>query len=444
MLAVGAPSAAAAPPGRSSAACRRRGARLSSSGEPPSPGRTSAGDDSPPITTTAAATTATAAAPSAIRPSTGRRTTPGREIAAGAAAWRSAVARGGPSGGDTVGAPSSRTRHGNCCSTLDSPAGVRAGDGSDARRGEGRPSADAKTPAALGAQPMRRTSRVRLASAAYRRLISPGPECAPGVRVPGGRCLLAPPIGTTHRRVRRRWSRLRRTNRGGGASWGGPRHDVLCCGRPLSCRRQWRDRPRSERGYLRMVRRFMTRFGVALSVAAVVLSLGASAAFGGEITGNGKTLQIALRGQQVGHGPARSVDVPISGQEDDQFVDGRLQGRDPAHAQSWGQIPKDFRDFLTSIGANPASPATRRRASRSSGATLSDVPLSAATGPSAHAGGPVPLRGPCPRSPRGRTCRTSDRVAGPGATGGHTDAAGVGRDWVHGPLRRSHSPRCGA
>ena len=44
------------------------------------------------------------------------------------------------------------------------------------------------------------------------------------------------------------------------------------------------------RGYLRMVRRFMTRFGVALSVAAVVLSLGAGAAFGGEVTGNGKPL----------------------------------------------------------------------------------------------------------------------------------------------------------
>jgi hypothetical protein len=46
------------------------------------------------------------------------------------------------------------------------------------------------------------------------------------------------------------------------------------------------------RGYLRMVRRFMTRFGVALSVAAVVLSLGASAAFGGEVTGNGKPITI--------------------------------------------------------------------------------------------------------------------------------------------------------
>jgi hypothetical protein len=40
-----------------------------------------------------------------------------------------------------------------------------------------------------------------------------------------------------------------------------------------------------------MARRFMRRFGVAISVATVVLSLTASAALAGEITGNGKTLE---------------------------------------------------------------------------------------------------------------------------------------------------------
>jgi ABC-type transport system substrate-binding protein len=40
-----------------------------------------------------------------------------------------------------------------------------------------------------------------------------------------------------------------------------------------------------------MARRFMRRFGVAVSVATVVLSLTASAALAGEITGNGKTLE---------------------------------------------------------------------------------------------------------------------------------------------------------
>jgi hypothetical protein len=38
-----------------------------------------------------------------------------------------------------------------------------------------------------------------------------------------------------------------------------------------------------------MVRRFMTRLGVAISVTAVVLSLSAGAVLGGEITGTGKT-----------------------------------------------------------------------------------------------------------------------------------------------------------
>lgn len=102
-----------------------------------------------------------------------------------------------------------------------------------------------------------------------------------------------------------------------------------------------------------MVRRFMTRFGVALSVAAVVLSLGASAALGGEITGNGKSLQILpYEDSKWGTGLHARSECAYSGQEDDQFVDGGSKG-DPAHAQSWGQIPKDFRDFLTSIGANP-------------------------------------------------------------------------------------------
>jgi hypothetical protein len=45
------------------------------------------------------------------------------------------------------------------------------------------------------------------------------------------------------------------------------------------------------RRYLLMARRFMTRFGVAVSLAAVVLSLSAGAALAGEITGTGKSLE---------------------------------------------------------------------------------------------------------------------------------------------------------
>jgi hypothetical protein len=69
------------------------------------------------------------------------------------------------------------------------------------------------------------------------------------------------------------------------------------------------------RGYLRMVRRFMTRFGVALSVAAVVLSLGAGAALGGEVTGNGKPITIhansscAFSGLDDNH-PGTGIVVP--------------------------------------------------------------------------------------------------------------------------------------
>jgi hypothetical protein len=45
------------------------------------------------------------------------------------------------------------------------------------------------------------------------------------------------------------------------------------------------------RRYLLMARRLMARFGLAVSVTAVVLSLTAGAALAGEITGNGKTLE---------------------------------------------------------------------------------------------------------------------------------------------------------
>jgi hypothetical protein len=55
---------------------------------------------------------------------------------------------------------------------------------------------------------------------------------------------------------------------------------------------------------------------------------------------------------------ARS-ECAYSGQEDLQFLDDEgnplpeAHKGEPGHAQSWGLIPKDFRDFLTSIGSNP-------------------------------------------------------------------------------------------
>lgn len=93
-----------------------------------------------------------------------------------------------------------------------------------------------------------------------------------------------------------------------------------------------------------------SRLGLAIATAAVALSLGAGAVFAGEITGNG-TLK-AVNGRSF---------CAYSGQEDLQFYtndsDTTLKTvptkGDPGHAQSWGQIPKDVRDYLTSIGLNP-------------------------------------------------------------------------------------------
>ena len=89
--------------------------------------------------------------------------------------------------------------------------------------------------------------------------------------------------------------------------------------------------------------------------AALIASLGVSAAFAGEVTGNGKSLHVAGGGL---HGRSECA---FSGQEDLQFWDDmgnplpadQVHKGVPGHAQSWGQIPKADRDFLTSIGSNP-------------------------------------------------------------------------------------------
>ena len=96
--------------------------------------------------------------------------------------------------------------------------------------------------------------------------------------------------------------------------------------------------------------RRMARLGMATAVAALVLGIGAGSALAGEITGNGKLKEI--NGKSA---------CAFSGQEDLQwyFDDGNTMPKPeatkgvPGHAQSWGQIPKEFRVFLTSIGENP-------------------------------------------------------------------------------------------
>ncbi|MEO8437084.1 MAG: hypothetical protein ABI562_01400 [Chloroflexota bacterium] len=98
-----------------------------------------------------------------------------------------------------------------------------------------------------------------------------------------------------------------------------------------------------------MVRRVFA----AVCAAALIASIGASAVLGGEITGNGKVLKTDTGGL---HGRSACA---FSGQEDLQYLDANGNPLAvphkgvPGHAQSWGQIPKEGRDFLTQLGFNP-------------------------------------------------------------------------------------------
>jgi hypothetical protein len=85
-----------------------------------------------------------------------------------------------------------------------------------------------------------------------------------------------------------------------------------------------------------------TRLSIVLGVA-WVLSMGASAALAGEITGNGKSLKNdddTLNGKSA---------CAFSGREDEP-ESGEFRG---TIAQSWGQFPKSFRDILASMGLHP-------------------------------------------------------------------------------------------
>ena len=92
----------------------------------------------------------------------------------------------------------------------------------------------------------------------------------------------------------------------------------------------------------------MRLFIVAAFVAAF-MALGTSAAFAGEITGSGRSLK-----------------------QDDGTLHGKLECawsglnnfNEPTMGctQSWGQIPKAGRDFLTSVGSNPGIAAIPRKA----------------------------------------------------------------------------------
>jgi hypothetical protein len=93
-----------------------------------------------------------------------------------------------------------------------------------------------------------------------------------------------------------------------------------------------------------------TRLAVALAATAAILSLGTSSVLAGEVTGNGRLIDVQGRSA-----------CAFSGQEDLQFFTDNgdatpkdvITKGDPGHAQSWGQIPKAVRDQLTMIGLNP-------------------------------------------------------------------------------------------
>jgi hypothetical protein len=87
----------------------------------------------------------------------------------------------------------------------------------------------------------------------------------------------------------------------------------------------------------------------ALCAATLLASVAASSVLAGEITGNGRQLPVN------GHSACAN-----SGQEDLQWfttdadlVRHPLTRGVPGHAQSWGQIDKATRAYLTSIGSNP-------------------------------------------------------------------------------------------
>ena len=88
---------------------------------------------------------------------------------------------------------------------------------------------------------------------------------------------------------------------------------------------------------------------VAFLAALMVLAMGASAAFAGEITGNGKSLK-----NDDGTLSGRSA-CAFSGQNDTFTGDPDVPDADGFfRTQSWGQIPKEVRDdFFVPLGLHP-------------------------------------------------------------------------------------------
>jgi hypothetical protein len=98
---------------------------------------------------------------------------------------------------------------------------------------------------------------------------------------------------------------------------------------------------------------------VAVFVAAAFMAVGGGSAFAGEITGNGKW--IAGSESAPLHGKS---DCAYSGRNDNSVLGNPLPDEDGfTRTQSWGQLDRATRSFLTSIGVNPAVACNPTRAS---------------------------------------------------------------------------------
>ncbi|HET6655865.1 MAG TPA: hypothetical protein VFL45_10145 [Gammaproteobacteria bacterium] len=83
---------------------------------------------------------------------------------------------------------------------------------------------------------------------------------------------------------------------------------------------------------------------IGMVCAVSILCLGANAVVAGEITGNGKSLKTE---DGTLHGKS---DCAFSGLEDSGTNDGIFRG---IRTQNWGQIPKELRDIIRSLGGDP-------------------------------------------------------------------------------------------
>lgn len=87
----------------------------------------------------------------------------------------------------------------------------------------------------------------------------------------------------------------------------------------------------------------ITRATSAAALAAL-LAMGTGSVFAGEVDGQGNPVPGGANGRS---------ECSYSGQQDDPVADeGFFRGD---RVQSWGQIPKALRDFLTMIGSSPGN-----------------------------------------------------------------------------------------